>query len=119
MKRWAAVFSILIVIVLVGRADGELKIYALETTNVDAIGNPELHLLLCGIKMPTMSLRVQTDTIAHDIPWSWKDSTADLWLSIGRWRILIVQVKYANNTSDTATIRAYAKPQTQCAPANV
>ena len=124
MKLWLTI-SILIMSGLARPAYGDLQVAVLETTALDALGNPELHLLLCGIPMPTTRLRVQSNREVHDIPWSWKNSTADLWLAIGKWQTLIVQLVYADNSRDTVKIRASEEDQSKnespakCGPGNV
>jgi hypothetical protein len=102
----------LIVFALAVPAYAELKVTVLETTALDAAGNRELHLLLCGIPMLTTALRVQNYKTVEEIPWSWKSSTADLWLAIGKWETLILQILYTDNSRDTVTIKASAKVET-------
>jgi hypothetical protein len=79
MKVCAAIF-ILALFGFAGRAHGQLTVTHLRTTAVDANGNPELHLLLGGIRGVTRNLRIQTDIATYEIPWSWKASTSDVWI---------------------------------------
>jgi len=50
VKLWLTI-SILIMSGLARPAYGDLQDAVLETTALDALGNPEIHLLLCGIPM--------------------------------------------------------------------
>jgi hypothetical protein len=106
--KFCVVILMLALFGFVGRAYGQLKVADLKTTALDASGKPELHLLLAGIRGATRNLRVQTDTATYDIPWSWKAPTADLWLAVGQWRSLMLQVTYADGSRDTVTMRASA-----------
>ena len=102
-KLWLAI-SVLTLAAFSGPAYGQLAVTDLKTTALDAAGKPELHVLLTGIRGPTRNLRVQTDTATLDFPWSWKASTADLWIAVGKWNSLVFQVTYADGSRDSATL---------------
>jgi hypothetical protein len=87
-----------------GRAYGQLTMTDLKTTALDANGKPELHLLLTGIRGPTTNLRIKTDTATYDFPWSSKTSTADVWIAVGQWNSLTLQLTYAAGGRDTVTM---------------
>lgn len=116
VKLWGAISMLIFMLIafgLAGRAYGELRVAILKTTALDASGNPELHLLFCGIPMQTTRLLVRSDASAvQEILWSWKNGTADLWLAIGEWETLTLQIVYADNSRDTVTIKASPKGQT-------
>ena len=88
------------------RAYGQLTVTDLNTTAVDAGGKPELHLLLGGIRGLTTNLRIQTDTATYDMPCSWKASTADVWIAVGPWNCLTLQLTYADGIRDIVTMAA-------------
>jgi hypothetical protein len=105
MKLWFAI-SILTLFAFAGQAYGQLTVTDLKTPMADASGNPELHLLLRGIRGPTTNLRIQTDTAMYDIPWSWKASAADVWIAVGPWNCLTLQLTYADGSRDIVTMAA-------------
>src|ERR1051325_1035797 len=78
----------------------------LKASARDARGFPEVHLLLTGIKGPTKNIRVQTETATFDIPWSWEQDKADIWLSVGQWKTLTLQLTYPDGSRDVTTIQS-------------
>jgi hypothetical protein len=86
------------------RAYGQLAVTDLKTTALDANGKPELHVLLTGIKGPTTNLLIKTDTTTYDFLWSSKTSTADLWIAVGDWNSLTLQLTYLAGGRDTVTM---------------
>ena len=109
-KLWFAI-SFLTLFTFVGHAYGQLAVTDLKTTALDANGKPELHVLLTGIRGPTRNLRVQTDTATLDFPWSWKASTADLWIAVGQWNSLMFLVTYADGSRDSVTFSPLTKAE--------
>jgi len=96
-----------------GRTYGQLTVTDLKTTAVDASKKPELHLLLGGIRGRTTNLRIQTDIATYNIPWSWKASTADVWIAVGQWNSLTLQLTYADGSRDTVMMRALTKNESK------
>jgi hypothetical protein len=109
MKKLSLAISVLTLFTFGGQAYSQLRVTDLKTTALDAKGKPELHVLLTGIRGPTKNLRVQTDTATLDFPWSWKASTADLWIAVGQWKILMFQVTYADGSHDSVIFRPLTK----------
>ena len=110
MKKTLILAAILALFGCTGRAYGQLTMIDLKTTALDANGKPELHLLLTGIKGPTTSLRIKTDTATYDFTWSSKTSTEDVWIAVGQWNSLTLQLTYAAGGRDTVTM---AKVETE------
>jgi len=108
MKFWFAT-AVLLVFTFVGLARGELQVTNLGTTALDAKGKPELHLRLTGIKAPTKRLRIQTDQAVYDIPWGWKDSSAEVWIAVGEWKKLVLQLTYVDGTVASVALSSLAK----------
>ena len=87
-------------------AQSGFSVTLLKTSELDSNHHPELHLLLTGLRGPTKNLRVQTDSITWDFPWSWKTQTADIWLSVGEWKTLTLELTYVDGDRASATLRS-------------
>ena len=109
MKKTLILAAILALFGCTGRAYGQFTMTDLKTTALDANGKPELHLLLTGIKGPTTSLRIKTDTATYDFTWSSKTSTEDLWIAVGQWNSLTIRLTYVHGSSDSVNLGGLAK----------